>query len=110
MFETFLILKNVWIVNFNVLIFCGFVLFFPHSAYEHAVLAAGIDFRSDRLWESYITWETEQQKLAHVTAIYDRILAIPTQLYSQHFQRSGSKDNVVMSEVFPFPCSLQQCH
>lgn len=54
------------------------------------MLSAGIDFRSDRLWESYVTWETEQQKLAHVTAIYDRILAIPTQSYSQHFQRSGS--------------------
>ncbi|XP_061900986.1 pre-mRNA-processing factor 39 [Entelurus aequoreus] len=57
------------------------------AAYEHAVLAAGTDFRSDRLWESFITWETEQQKLGNVTAIYDRILAIPTQLYSQHFQK-----------------------
>lgn len=57
------------------------------SAYEHAVLAAGTDFRSDRLWESFVNWETEQQKLANVTAIYDRILGIPTQLYSQHFQR-----------------------
>nr|XP_046229484.1 pre-mRNA-processing factor 39 [Scatophagus argus] len=62
------------------------------AAYEHAVLAAGTDFRSDRLWESYINWETEQQKLANVTAIYDRILGIPTQLYSQHFQRF--KDHV----------------
>uniref|UniRef100_A0A674AL81 PRP39 pre-mRNA processing factor 39 homolog (yeast) n=1 Tax=Salmo trutta TaxID=8032 RepID=A0A674AL81_SALTR len=57
------------------------------AAYEHAVLAAGTDFRSDRLWETYINWETEQEKLAKVTAIYDRILGIPTQLYSQHLQR-----------------------
>ncbi|KAM4633350.1 pre-mRNA-processing factor 39 [Polymixia lowei] len=57
------------------------------AAYEHAVLAAGTDFRSDRLWEAYANWETEQQKLANVTAIYDRVLGIPTQLYSQHFQR-----------------------
>uniref|UniRef100_A0A8C5A3K7 Pre-mRNA-processing factor 39 n=1 Tax=Gadus morhua TaxID=8049 RepID=A0A8C5A3K7_GADMO len=57
------------------------------AAYEHAVLAAGTDFRSDRLWEAYINWETEQEKLVHVTNIYDRILGIPTQLYSQHFQR-----------------------
>ncbi|XP_076874044.1 pre-mRNA-processing factor 39 [Brachyhypopomus gauderio] len=57
------------------------------AAYEHAVLAAGTDFRSDRLWEAYINWEMEQEKLANVTAIYDRILGIPTQLYSQHFQR-----------------------
>ncbi|XP_047430528.1 pre-mRNA-processing factor 39 [Mugil cephalus] len=57
------------------------------ASYEHAVLAAGTDFRSDRLWEAFINWETEQQKLANVTAIYDRVLGIPTQLYSQHFQR-----------------------
>ncbi|XP_027005245.1 pre-mRNA-processing factor 39 [Tachysurus fulvidraco] len=62
------------------------------AAYEHAVLAAGTDFRSDRLWEAYISWETEQNKLANVTAIYDRVLGIPTQLYSQHFQRF--KDHV----------------
>ncbi|XP_054474011.1 pre-mRNA-processing factor 39 isoform X2 [Anoplopoma fimbria] len=62
------------------------------AAYEHAVAAAGTDFRSDRLWESFITWETEQEKLANVTAIYDRVLGIPTQLYSQHFQRF--KDHV----------------
>ncbi|XP_061099520.1 pre-mRNA-processing factor 39-like [Conger conger] len=57
------------------------------AAYEHAVLAAGTDFRSDRLWESYINWEAELGNLAHVTAVYDRILGIPTQLYSHHFQR-----------------------
>ncbi|XP_066532185.1 pre-mRNA-processing factor 39 [Hoplias malabaricus] len=62
------------------------------AVYEHAVLAAGTEFRSDRLWESYINWETEQEKLANVTAVYDRVLCIPTQLYSQHFQRF--KDHV----------------
>ncbi|XP_019750567.1 pre-mRNA-processing factor 39 isoform X2 [Hippocampus comes] len=62
------------------------------AAYEHAVLAAGTDFRSDRLWESFVIWETEQGKLANVTAIYDRILGIPTQLYSQHLQKF--KDHV----------------
>lgn len=59
----------------------------PGRAYEHAVLAAGTDFRSDRLWESYVNWEAELGNLAHVTAVYDRILGIPTQLYSHHFQR-----------------------
>ncbi|XP_051511538.1 pre-mRNA-processing factor 39-like isoform X2 [Myxocyprinus asiaticus] len=57
------------------------------ASYEHAVLACGTDFRSDRLWEAYISWELEQEKLANVTAIYDRVLCIPTQLYSQHFQK-----------------------
>ncbi|XP_064367862.1 pre-mRNA-processing factor 39 isoform X1 [Dromaius novaehollandiae] len=57
------------------------------GAYEHAVLAAGTDFRSDRLWEMYINWENEQGNLKEVTSVYDRILGIPTQLYSHHFQR-----------------------
>ncbi|XP_051953945.1 pre-mRNA-processing factor 39 [Xyrauchen texanus] len=57
------------------------------ASYEHAVLACGTDFRSDRLWEAYIGWELEQEKLANVTAVYDRVLCIPTQLYSQHFQK-----------------------
>lgn len=60
---------------------------FSFRAYEHAVLAAGTDFRSDRLWEMYINWENEQGNLREVTSIYDRILGIPTQLYSHHFQR-----------------------
>ena len=51
------------------------------------MLAAGTDFRSDRLWEAYANWETELEKLANVTAIYDRVMSLPTQLYSQHFQR-----------------------
>ncbi|XP_062324560.1 pre-mRNA-processing factor 39 [Osmerus eperlanus] len=62
------------------------------AAYEHAVLAAGTDFRSDRLWEAYANWETELEKLGNVTAIYDRVMSLPTQLYSQHFQRF--KDHV----------------
>ncbi|XP_078262844.1 pre-mRNA-processing factor 39 isoform X2 [Rhinoraja longicauda] len=57
------------------------------SVFEHAVLAAGTDFRSDRLWETYINWENDRGNLEEVTAVYDRILGIPTQLYSHHFQR-----------------------
>nr|XP_005992757.1 PREDICTED: pre-mRNA-processing factor 39 isoform X2 [Latimeria chalumnae] len=57
------------------------------GAFEHAVLAAGTDFRSDRLWEMYVNWENEQGNLRECRAIYDRILGIPTQLYSHHFQR-----------------------
>uniref|UniRef100_UPI00398EF38B pre-mRNA-processing factor 39 isoform X3 n=1 Tax=Pristiophorus japonicus TaxID=55135 RepID=UPI00398EF38B len=62
------------------------------SVFEHAVLAAGTDFRSDRLWETYINWENDRGDLEEVTGIYDRILGIPTQLYSHHFQRF--KDHV----------------
>uniref|UniRef100_A0A671T1R2 Pre-mRNA-processing factor 39 n=1 Tax=Sinocyclocheilus anshuiensis TaxID=1608454 RepID=A0A671T1R2_9TELE len=61
------------------------------ASYEHAVLACGTDFRSDRLWEAYIAWETEQGKLANVTAVYDRILCIPTQLFKEHVQSNSPK-------------------
>lgn len=65
----------------------GLNLILSPSTYEHAVLAAGTDFRSDKLWEMYINWENEQSNLKAVTAVFDRILGIPTQLYSHHFQR-----------------------
>ncbi|KAG8449151.1 hypothetical protein GDO86_015995, partial [Hymenochirus boettgeri] len=57
------------------------------GTFEHAVLSAGLDFKSDKLWEMYINWETEQGNLSGVTSIYSRLLGIPTQLYSHHFQR-----------------------
>lgn len=43
--------------------------------------------RSDRLWESYIKWENEGNRLLNVTALYDRLLATPTQAYTNHFDR-----------------------
>ncbi|XP_065510115.1 pre-mRNA-processing factor 39-like [Caloenas nicobarica] len=57
------------------------------GVFEAAVAAAGLDFRSDKLWELYVEWEREQGELRAVTAIYDRVLSIPTQLYSQHWER-----------------------
>uniref|UniRef100_UPI00398E3FB0 pre-mRNA-processing factor 39-like isoform X1 n=1 Tax=Pristiophorus japonicus TaxID=55135 RepID=UPI00398E3FB0 len=57
------------------------------SVYEMALAAAGTDFRSDRLWDLYVSWEKEQGQLKAVTAIYDRVLSIPTQLYSHHFEK-----------------------
>ncbi|KAE8586435.1 hypothetical protein XENTR_v10021670 [Xenopus tropicalis] len=57
------------------------------GTFEHAVVSAGLDFKSDKLWEMYINWETEQGNLSGVTSIYSRLLGIPTQYYSLHFQR-----------------------
>ncbi|XP_018331936.1 pre-mRNA-processing factor 39 isoform X2 [Agrilus planipennis] len=58
---------------------------FVRSQYERALSACGLEFRSDRLWDSYIKWETEGKRLQNVTAIYDRLLATPTQGYTTHF-------------------------
>jgi len=47
----------------------------------------GVYYRSDRLWESYIKWETEGKRLQNVTNLYDRLLATPTQGYTNHFDK-----------------------
>ncbi|KAL4238356.1 PRP39 pre-mRNA processing factor 39 [Mactra antiquata] len=52
--------------------------------YERAITAAGTDFRSDKLWDNYINWEKERN-MRNVTALYDRLFRIPTQLYSHHY-------------------------
>nr|XP_032820847.1 pre-mRNA-processing factor 39 [Petromyzon marinus] len=57
------------------------------SLFELAVAAAGTDFRSDKLWEMFISWERENIRLREVTAVYDMVLNIPTQLYSHHFDK-----------------------
>lgn len=49
--------------------------------------AAGMDFRSDKLWELYVEWEREQGDLRAVTGIYDRVLSMPTQLYNHHWEK-----------------------
>ncbi|CAF4911516.1 unnamed protein product [Pieris macdunnoughi] len=55
------------------------------SQYERAVEACGLEFRSDRLWESYIKWEAENGSALNVTEIYDRLLSTPTLGYTSHF-------------------------
>ncbi|XP_072391005.1 pre-mRNA-processing factor 39-like isoform X1 [Diabrotica undecimpunctata] len=59
---------------------------FIRSQFERAVAACGLEFRSDRLWDSYIKWEIEAKRLQKVTAIYDRLLGTPTQGYTTHFE------------------------
>ncbi|XP_052744188.1 pre-mRNA-processing factor 39 isoform X2 [Bicyclus anynana] len=58
---------------------------FIRAQYERAIEACGLEFRSDRLWESYIKWEAENGSALHVTDIYDRLLATPTLGYTSHF-------------------------
>uniref|UniRef100_A0A6P7FHV5 Pre-mRNA-processing factor 39 n=1 Tax=Diabrotica virgifera virgifera TaxID=50390 RepID=A0A6P7FHV5_DIAVI len=59
---------------------------FIRSQFERAVTSCGLEFRSDRLWDSYIKWESEAKRLQKVTAIYDRLLGTPTQGYTTHFE------------------------
>ncbi|XP_022094617.1 pre-mRNA-processing factor 39-like isoform X2 [Acanthaster planci] len=57
------------------------------SVYAKAIAAAGTDFRSDKLWDMYISFEKDKQEWQRVTKIYDQLLTIPTQLYSHHFEK-----------------------
>lgn len=68
------------------------------SQFERAIASCGLEFRSDRLWDSYIKWETEAKRFQHVTAIYDKLLGIPTQGYTTHF------DKLVINEKFSINC------
>ncbi|XP_055949465.1 pre-mRNA-processing factor 39-like isoform X1 [Argiope bruennichi] len=57
------------------------------ALFKRALAAAGREFRSDRLWDLYVNWEEENKNLKEVTAAYDELLTIPTQLYSHHFEK-----------------------
>ncbi|XP_066601471.1 pre-mRNA-processing factor 39 isoform X2 [Prorops nasuta] len=54
--------------------------------YERAIAACGLEFRSDRLWESYIVWEMDGARFNRVVALYDRLLCTPTLGYLTHFE------------------------
>lgn len=56
-------------------------------AFEEAIAAAGLDFHSDRLWDLYAEWEKEQGDMRATAAVYDRVLKVPTQLYSSHYEK-----------------------
>lgn len=57
------------------------------GVFEDAVQAAGLDFHSDRLWDLYVEWEKEQGNMRNATAILDRVLKVPTQLYNTHYDK-----------------------
>ncbi|XP_061644181.1 pre-mRNA-processing factor 39 isoform X2 [Phyllopteryx taeniolatus] len=57
------------------------------SVFEDAVVAAGLDFHSNRLWDLYFEWEKEQGDLRNATAVLDRVLKVPTQHYNTHYEK-----------------------
>lgn len=57
------------------------------SLYERALNVCGLEYRSSKLWESYLAWEKTNGTPAQVLAIYDRLLVTPTQQLQQHFDK-----------------------
>ncbi|XP_066157520.1 pre-mRNA-processing factor 39 isoform X1 [Euwallacea fornicatus] len=58
---------------------------YVRSQFERALSSCGLEFRSDRLWDSYVKWESDAKRLQKVTALYERLLSTPTQCYTTHF-------------------------
>jgi pre-mRNA-processing factor 39 len=63
------------------------VFFFINSLFERAISTAGYDYRSDKLWDAFLEWEKSQGQLKKVTDIYDKLFTVPTQQYTQHFEK-----------------------
>eukprot|EP00117_Sycon_ciliatum_P029205 scpid36569/ scgid2453/ Pre-mRNA-processing factor 39; PRP39 homolog len=57
------------------------------AIYDAAIATAGLDFRSDRLWETYIDWLKNLSCLKDALDVFDQVLCVPTQQYSKHFDR-----------------------
>ncbi|CAG7718479.1 unnamed protein product [Allacma fusca] len=53
--------------------------------YERALSSAGLDFRSDALWDHYIDWEINNNDLRKAFSIYRRLINVPTRLYNRHW-------------------------
>ncbi|XP_053735920.1 pre-mRNA-processing factor 39 [Synchiropus splendidus] len=57
------------------------------GVFEEAVSAAGLEFRSDRLWDLYVEWEKEQGNTRNAAAVLERVLKVPTHLYNTHYTK-----------------------
>ncbi|XP_045596489.1 pre-mRNA-processing factor 39 isoform X2 [Procambarus clarkii] len=60
---------------------------FVRQEFERAMDTCGLEFKSDKLWESYIAWESAGKRWKNVTLLYERILGTPTSKYMQHWQK-----------------------
>lgn len=56
------------------------------SKFEEGLETCGLEYRSDRLWDHYIKWEIDQNKLANAFDIYNRLLGTQTLGYLTHFE------------------------
>ncbi|XP_063294118.1 pre-mRNA-processing factor 39-like [Pelobates fuscus] len=70
------------------------------GVFNAALEAAGLDFRSDKLWLLYAQWERDHSFFREAAAIYDRVLTVPTQLYRQQFDRFKGLIAVVSPHEF----------
>ncbi|KAK7078290.1 PRP39 pre-mRNA processing factor 39 [Halocaridina rubra] len=60
---------------------------YVRQEFERTIETCGLEFKSDKLWESYINWESAGKRWKNVTQLYERLLATPTSKYMQHWQK-----------------------
>ena len=62
----------------------GFPALFREQC-EKAVATAGMDYRSDVLWELFVEKEQLRGDLRYVTDLFRRVIGMPTKLYNKHW-------------------------
>jgi len=60
---------------------------FVRQMYDTAIIACGCEYKSDKIWESYLAWERNAERWVRVTNVYDKLLATPNSKYTQQWQR-----------------------
>lgn len=73
------------------------------SVYERAVQSCGLDYRSAKIWDAYIDWESGSGRQRKVMALYDRLLNIPTKESQTHFEKWVTFS---LSPSLPLPSSI----
>ena len=57
------------------------------SLFERAMATCGLDFRSEKIWDSWINWETGMGNLIGVTNVYDKLIKVPMRQYKMYYDR-----------------------
>ncbi|CAD5111413.1 DgyrCDS722 [Dimorphilus gyrociliatus] len=53
--------------------------------FNRALEVCGMEFKSDRLWQMALDWESQKRNSHNVFALYEKLITIPTQSYSNHY-------------------------
>jgi len=55
--------------------------------FDSAVMACGKDYKSEKIWEAYLSWERAGERWVRVTGVYDRLLATPNHKYQDQWTK-----------------------
>lgn len=53
--------------------------------FNRALKICGMEFKSDKLWQMALDWESQKRNSRNVFTLYEKLIAIPTQSYSTHY-------------------------